>query len=205
MRNARDIVKSSFTSQCPRSNALWMISLLMNTTTFQKMDTIFAMIISITCSKQVNKNVSQNDGIMNRKIENFQETLNQKKMATKYGPRSLCEGDEALTREELNTEEKTLQLSPKSPFKKHYDNLYVILKNKVKNENTVNEAVTNSLYSNALVERLLKQLLPTTPFWNGFLLGDLQRNEISNVYKLYGQHKQQILLIWRLIKKIYFL
>ena len=82
---------------------------------------------------------------------------------------SLSEVDEALTREELNTKEKTLQLSPKLPFKKHYDDLYVTLKNKVTNENTVNEAVTNSLHSDTLVERLLKQLLPTTPLWKQIL------------------------------------
>ena len=80
-------------------------------------------------------------------------------------------------------EEKTLQLLLKSPFKKHYDDLYVILKNKVTNENTINEAVTNSLYSDISVERLLKKLLPTTPLWNGFLFGDLQRHGTSNVYK----------------------
>ena len=82
-----------------------------------------------------------------------------------------------------------MQLSPKPPFKKHYDDLYVILKNKATNENTVNEAVTNSLYSDTLVQRLLKQLLSTTPLWNGFLLGDLQRHGTSNVYKLYGQYR----------------
>ena len=32
MRNSRYIVKSSYTSQDPRSNALWMISLLKNAT-----------------------------------------------------------------------------------------------------------------------------------------------------------------------------
>ena len=32
MRNSRDIVKSSYTSQDPRSKSLWMISLLMNAT-----------------------------------------------------------------------------------------------------------------------------------------------------------------------------
>ena len=58
--------------QGPRSNALWMISLLMNATTLQEMDTIFAMIASITCSKQVNQNVSQNVGIMNKKIKKFE-------------------------------------------------------------------------------------------------------------------------------------
>ena len=92
---------------------------------------------------------------MNKKIETFRATLNQKEIATVYDSGSLSEVDEALTREELNTEEKTLQLSPKSLFKKDYDNLCVILKNKGKNENTVNEAITNSLYSDTLVERLL--------------------------------------------------
>ena len=58
--------------QGPRSNALLMISLLMNATTLQEMDTIFAMIASITCSKQVNQNVSQNVGIMNKKIKKFE-------------------------------------------------------------------------------------------------------------------------------------
>ena len=75
------------------------------------------------------------------------------------------------------------------PFKKHFDNLYVILKNKVTNENTGNETVNNSLYSDTLVERLLKQLLPTTRLWNRFLLGDLQRHGTSNVYKCYGQYR----------------
>ena len=116
-------------------------------------------------------------------------TLNQKEIATVYGSGSLSEVDEALTREELNTKEKTLQLSPKSSFKKHYDDLYIILKNKVTNANTVNEAVTSSLYSDTLVERLLKQLLPTTPLWNRFLRGDLHRYGTSNVYKLYGQYR----------------
>ena len=51
MRNARDIVKSSYTSQGPRSNPLRMISLLMNATTLQEMDTIFAIIVNITRSK----------------------------------------------------------------------------------------------------------------------------------------------------------
>ena len=58
--------------QGPRSNALLMISLLMNATTLQEMDTIFAMIASITCSKQVNQNVSQSVGIMNKKIKKFE-------------------------------------------------------------------------------------------------------------------------------------
>ena len=58
--------------QGPRSNALLMISLLMNATTLQEMDTIFAMIASITFSKQVNQNVSQNVGIMNKKIKKFE-------------------------------------------------------------------------------------------------------------------------------------
>ena len=90
----------------------------MNATTLQEMDAIFATIVNITCSKQVNQNVSQNVGIMNKKIENFRVTLNQKEIATVYVSGSLSEVGEALTREELNTEEKTLQLSPKSPFKK---------------------------------------------------------------------------------------
>ena len=136
----------------------------MNATTLQEMDAIFATIVNMTCSKQVNQNVSQNIGIMNKKIENFRVTLNQKEIATVYVSGSLSEVDEALTREELNTEEKALQLSPKSPFKKHYDNLYVILKNKVKNENTVNEAVTNSLYLETLVERLVTLFFPMFPF-----------------------------------------
>ena len=154
----------------------------MKATILQEMDTMLAMIVKITCSKQVTQNASQNVGIMNKKIENFRVTLNQKEMATVYGSGSLSEVDEDLTREELNKEEKTLQLSPISPFKKYFDNLYVILKNKVTNENTVNE---NSFYSDNSVERLLKQLLPTIPLWNGFLLGDLQRHGTSNVYKLY--------------------
>lgn len=60
---------------------------------------------------------------------------------------------------ELNKDEKTLQLSLKLPFKKH-DNLYVIIKNKVKNKNTVNKAQQSShqqpLLRYLLVERLLK-------------------------------------------------
>ena len=50
MRNARDTVKSSYTRQGPRSNNLWMISLLLNATatTLQEMDAIFAMIVNIT-------------------------------------------------------------------------------------------------------------------------------------------------------------
>ena len=109
-------------------------------------------------------------------------TLNQKEIATVYGSGSLSEVDEALTREELNQEEKIFQLSSKSPFKKHYDDFYVILKNKVAKENTVNKAVTNSLYSDTLVEQLLKQLLPATPLWDGFFLGYLQRHGTSNVF-----------------------
>ena len=101
MRNARDIVKSSYTSQGPRSDALWMISLLMNATTLQEMNTVFAIIVNITCSKQVTQNVLQNVGIMNKKIGNFRVTLNQKEIAIVYGSVSLSEVDEALTREEL--------------------------------------------------------------------------------------------------------
>ena len=158
----------------------------MKATILQEMDTMLAMVVKITCSEQVTQNASQNVGIMNKKIENFRVTLNQNEIATVYGSGSLSEVDEDLTRDELNKEEKTLQLSPISPFKKYFDNLYVILKNKVTNENTVNE---NSFYSDNSVERLLKQLLPTIPLWNGFLLGDLQRHGTSNVYKLYGPYR----------------
>ena len=42
---------------------------------------------------------------MNIKIDNFRVTLNQKEIATVYGSGSLSEVDEALTREELSTED----------------------------------------------------------------------------------------------------
>ena len=103
MQNARDIVKIGDTSQGPSSNAIWVISLLTNASTLKEMDTIFAIIVNITCSKQVNQNVSQNVGIMNKKLKIFE-------IATVYGSESIFEVDEALTREELNKEEKTLQL-----------------------------------------------------------------------------------------------
>ena len=103
MQNARDIVKIGDTSQGPSSNAIWVISLLTNASTLKEMDTIFAIIVNITCSKQVNQNVSQNVGIMNKKLKIFE-------IATAYGSESIFEVDEALTREELNKEEKTLQL-----------------------------------------------------------------------------------------------
>lgn len=67
------------------------------------MDAIFAIIVNIICSKQVNQNVSQNVGIMNKKLKIFE-------IATVYDSGSIFEVDEALTREELNKEEKTLQL-----------------------------------------------------------------------------------------------
>ena len=103
MQNARDIVKIGDTSQGPSSNAIWVISLLPNASTLKEMDTIFAIIVNITCSKQVNQNVSQNVGIMNKKLKIFE-------IATVYGSESIFEVDEALTRKELNKEEKTLQL-----------------------------------------------------------------------------------------------
>ena len=103
MQNARDVVKIGDTSQGPSSNAIWVISLLPNASTLKEMDTIFAIIVNITCSKQVNQNVSQNVGIMNKKLKIFE-------IATVYGSESIFEVDEALTREELNKEEKTLQL-----------------------------------------------------------------------------------------------
>ena len=103
MQNARDIVKIGDTSQGPSSNAIWVISLLPNASTLKEMDTIFAIIVNITCSKQVNQNVSQNVGIMNKKLKIFE-------IATVYGSERIFEVDEALTREELNKEEKTLQL-----------------------------------------------------------------------------------------------
>ena len=103
MQNARDVVKIGDTSQGPSSNAIWVISLLTNASTLKEMDTIFAIIVNITCSKQVNQNVSQNVGIMNKKLKIFE-------IATVYGSESIFEVDEALTREELNKEEKTLQL-----------------------------------------------------------------------------------------------
>ena len=103
MQNARDIVKIGDTSQGPSSNAIWVISLLPNASTLKEMDTIFAIIVNITCSKQVNQNVSQNVGIMNKKLKIFE-------IATVYCSESIFEVDEALTREELNKEEKTLQL-----------------------------------------------------------------------------------------------
>lgn len=103
MQNARDVVKIGDTSQGPSSNAIWVISLLPNASTLKEMDTIFAIIVNITCSKQVNQNVSQNVGIMNKKLKIFE-------IATVYGSERIFEVDEALTREELNKEEKTLQL-----------------------------------------------------------------------------------------------
>ena len=103
MQNARDVVKIGDTSQGPSSNAIWVISLLTNASTLKEMDTIFAIIVNITCSKQVNQNVSQNVGIMNKKLKIFE-------IATVYGSESIFEVDEALTRKELNKEEKTLQL-----------------------------------------------------------------------------------------------
>lgn len=103
MQNARDVVKIGDTSQGPSSNAIWVISLLPNASTLKEMDTIFAIIVNITCSKQVNQNVSQNVGIMNKKLKIFE-------IATVYGSESIFEVDEALTRKELNKEEKTLQL-----------------------------------------------------------------------------------------------
>lgn len=103
MQNARDVVKIGDTSQGPSSNAIWVISLLTNASTLKEMDTIFAIIVNITCSKQVNQNVSQNVGIMNKKLKIFE-------IATVYGSERIFEVDEALTREELNKEEKTLQL-----------------------------------------------------------------------------------------------
>lgn len=103
MQNARDVVKIGDTSQGPSSNAIWVISLLPNASTLKEMDTIFAIIVNITCSKQVNQNVSQNVGIMNKKLKIFE-------IATVYCSESIFEVDEALTRKELNKEEKTLQL-----------------------------------------------------------------------------------------------
>ena len=51
-----------------------------------------------------------------------------------FGSASLFEVDEVLTREELNIEEGTLQLSPKLPFKSYYDKLYVTVKKKQSQE-----------------------------------------------------------------------
>lgn len=82
MQNARDIVKIGDTSQGPSSNAIWVISLLTNASTLKEMDTIFAIIVNITCSKQVNQNVSQNVGIMNKKLKIFE-------IATVYGSGSI--------------------------------------------------------------------------------------------------------------------
>ena len=103
MQNARDITKIGDTSQGPSPNTLWMIRLLTNASKLKEMDAIFAIIVNIICSKQVNQNVSQNVGIMNKKLKIFE-------IATVYDSGSIFEVDEALTREELNKEEKTLQL-----------------------------------------------------------------------------------------------
>lgn len=87
------------------------------------MNTIFAMIINITWSKQVYWNVSQIVGTMKKITENLRVTLNQKENGFVYGSESLSDVDEALSREEVNTEEKTLQLSSKSSFKKDFSTI----------------------------------------------------------------------------------
>lgn len=92
------------------------------TTTLQEMNTIYAMIINITWSKQVYWNVSQIVGTMRKIIENLRVTLNQKENGFVYGSESSSV-DETLSREEVNTEEKTLQLSSKSLFKKDFSTI----------------------------------------------------------------------------------
>ena len=92
------------------------------TTTLQEMNTIYAMIINITWSKQVYWNVSQIVGTMRKIIENLRVTLNQKENGFVYGSESSSV-DETLSREEVNTEEKTLQLSSKSSFKKDFSTI----------------------------------------------------------------------------------
>lgn len=91
-------------------------------TTLQEMNTIYAMIINITWSKQVYWNVSQIVGTMRKIIENLRVTLNQKENGFVYGSESSSV-DETLSREEVNTEEKTLQLSSKSLFKKDFSTI----------------------------------------------------------------------------------
>lgn len=92
-------------------------------TTLQEMNTIYAMIINITWSKQVYWNVSQIVGTMRKIIENLRVTLNQKENGFVYGSESSSDVDETLSREEVNTEEKTLQLSSKSLFKKDFSTI----------------------------------------------------------------------------------
>lgn len=91
-------------------------------TTLQEMNTIYAIIINITWSKQVYWNVSQIVGTMRKIIENLRVTLNQKENGFVYGSESSSV-DETLSREEVNTEEKTLQLSSKSLFKKDFSTI----------------------------------------------------------------------------------
>ena len=59
---------------------------------------------------------------MRKIIENLRVTLNQKENGFVYGSESSS-GDETLSREEVNTEEKTLQLSSKSLFKKDFSTI----------------------------------------------------------------------------------
>lgn len=92
-------------------------------TTLQEMNTIYAMIINITWSKQVYWNVSQIVGTMRKIIENLRVTLNQKENGFVDGSESSSDVDETLSREEVNTEEKTLQLSSKSLFKKDFSTI----------------------------------------------------------------------------------
>ena len=59
---------------------------------------------------------------MRKIIENLRVTLNQKENGFVYGSESSSV-DETLSREEVNTEEKTLQLSSKSSFKKDFSTI----------------------------------------------------------------------------------
>ena len=59
---------------------------------------------------------------MRKIIENLRVTLNQKENGFVYGSESSSV-DETLSREEVNTEEKTLQLSSKSLFKKDFSTI----------------------------------------------------------------------------------
>ena len=185
MRNGREIAKNCYGSKGPRSNAMWMISLLLNASDLKEMDTIFAMIVNITSSKKVDKKLKENVAVMNKKIENFRSTLTQKEMKTVLGDTTTTQVENEFKKEDATSEEQTLMLSPKSPFKKHYFDIWKRLTKSVRDNDSV--ATSNSLFCQNFASKLLTQLMPTAPLWSGFLLGDLSRHGTAKLYKDYKE------------------
>ena len=175
MRNGRKIAKNCYESKGPQSNAMWMISLLLNASELKEMDTIFAMIVNLMSTNKVDKKLKKNVAVMNKKIESFRSTLTKKEVETVLGDTTSTKVENEFRKENMKSEEETLT------FKKHYFDIW----KRVKDNDSV--AASSSLFSQNFVTKLLTQLMPTAPLWSGFLLGELGRHGTSQLYKDYKE------------------